>query len=445
MTDYLLRTDPARSPLPDVKVLEWALKEPRATIDFGPEFVAGWRPGDTAGHLLVLAAGVYTVDKAEPRSQAPDAWTRTMGLTAPSSQPLTAFGKALNFLSGDHWTITADQPAKTGPFDTLPPLLIMDGELETADAVALFSGGLDSLCGAIDYLDGHPTKNLVLVSHYDHGKATSKQLVLFQSIAAQYPGRVAHRRLWLAAPNTNKKQLVPVLPTQETTTRGRSFLFICAAVALANAISPTTPVLVPENGYIALNVPLTRARTGSSSTRTTHPHFFELLNAALGTIGISNLVQNPYEFLTKGEMLAGSQNAELLEQLAPASVSCSHAEVARWVDGEQGNCGYCFPCLIRRASLAKVGWDDASAVWWDALSDGDLLTDVTSARGRDLRAVVNAVFADRPDADLLRNAPLPTGSRNDYLDVWRRGNAELKTWLTAGVTGPLATVVSKLT
>ncbi len=144
-------------------------------------------------------------------------------------------------------------------------------------------------------------------------------------------------------------------------------------------------------------------------------------------------------------MLAGSQNADLLEQLAPASVSCSHPEVARWVDGEQGNCGYCFPCLIRRASLAKVGWDDRSAVWWDALSDGDLLTDVSSARGRDLRAVVNAVFADRPDTDLLRNAPLPTGLRSDNLDVWRRGNAELKSWLTAGATGPLATLVTRLT
>lgn len=445
MTDYLLRTDPARSALPDVKVLDWALNEPRATIDFGTEFLTGWRPKEAAGDLLALAAAVYLVDKAEPRSQAPDAWTRTLGLTAPSSQPLTAFNRALSFLSGDHWTITADKPAKTRPFDTLEPLLLMDGGIEAADAVALFSGGLDSLCGAIDYLEGNPTKNLVLVSHYDHGKATSKQLLLFQSIAARYPGRVLHRRLWLAVPNTHQEHLVPVLPTRETSTRARSFLFISAAVALANAISPTTRVLVPENGYIALNVPLTRARTGSSSTRTTHPHFFDLLNTALASIGISNLVQNPYEFLTKGEMLAASKNSDLLEQLAPTSVSCSHPEVARWVNGDQGNCGYCFPCLIRRASLAKVGWDDPSAVWWDALSDDDLLMDVTSDRGRDLRAVVNAVFADRPDADLLRNAPLRTGSRTDYLEVWRRGNAELRDWLASGATGELATVVSKLT
>lgn len=445
MSDYLLRTDPSRLTPGDVKVLDWALNEPRATIDFGTEFLTGWRPNEAAGHLLALAAAVYTVDKAEPRSQTPDAWTRTIGLSAPSSNPLTAFSMALSFLSGDHWTITADKPSKSGLFDTLDPLLLMEGGIESADAVALFSGGLDSLCGAIDYLEGNPTKNLVLVSHYDHGKATAKQLVLFHNIAAQYPGRVLHRRLWLAAPNPNKAHLVPVLATHETSTRARSFLFISAAVALANAVSPTTPVLVPENGYIALNVPLTRARTGSSSTRTTHPHFFDLLNTALASIGISNEVQNPYQFLTKGEMLASSKNSNLLEQLAPTSVSCSHPEVARWVSGDQGNCGYCFPCLIRRASLAKVGWDEASAVWWDALADDDLLMDVTSDRGRDLRAVVNAVFANRSDADLFRNAPLPNGSRSDYLGVWRRGNEELRTWLTEGATGELATVVSKLT
>jgi len=445
MTNFLLRTDPSRAPLADQKVLDWALDKPQDTIGLGTDFLTGWRPENTAAHLLALAAAVYTVDKAEPRDQTADAWTRDINLTAPSPQPLLEFDAALSFLSGDRWTISTDQPAAAGPFDSLSPLLVMDGEISSADAVALFSGGLDSLCGAIDFLDGYPTKHLVLVSHYDHGQATSKQAELFQRLAAEYPGRVAHRRLWLAAPNANSKQLVSVLATSETTTRARSFLFICAAVALANAVDATTPVLVPENGYIALNVPLTRARTGSSSTRTTHPHFFRLLNRALASIGINNVVQNPYEFQTKGEMLERSKNSDLLKQLAPVSVSCSHAEVARWVGGELGNCGYCFPCMIRRAALARVGWDDAKAVWWDALSDGNLLTDLTQARGRDLRAVVNGVLTDRPDTDLVRNAPLLAGQRDQYLGVWRRGNDELKSWLVAGATGPLAGVVTKLT
>jgi 7-cyano-7-deazaguanine synthase in queuosine biosynthesis len=446
MTEYVLRTDQSRTPQPGARVLDWALEDPRDTIGFGPEFLTGWRPPEMAGHLLALAAAVYTIDKAEARDVAPDAWTRTIDLTVPSPAPLQAFGPALSFLSGDRWTVSSETaPVSAAPFSSLAPLLRMDEELEAASAVTLFSGGLDSLCGAIDYLENNPKQRLVLVSHYDHGKATSRQNELRQRLASEYPGRIAHRRLWLAAPSANKKQTVPVLPTAETTTRARSFLFITAAVALANAIGPTTPVLVPENGYIALNVPLTRARTGSSSTRTTHPHFFSLLNDALSSVGISNSVQNPYEFMTKGEMLATSGSPDLLNELAPRSISCSHAEVARWVSGDQGNCGYCFPCMIRRASLAHVGRDDATAVSWDALSDGELLTDLQHARGRDLRAVVNAVFAERPDTDLLRNAPLPSGARPAYLDVWRRGNAELRSWLAAGAVGPLAGVVSKLT
>jgi 7-cyano-7-deazaguanine synthase in queuosine biosynthesis len=444
MTDYLLRTDPftATAPAP-ARTLDWAPGSPAATVAFGTDFLTGWRPSPTAGDLLAVASVVYAIDKIEPRDATADAWTRTINLLTPSRTSLTAFSAALNFLSGDHWTVTT-RKSTVAAFDSLEPLLATDEELAQASAVALFSGGLDSLCGAIDFLEEYPEKRLVLVSHYDQGKATSRQPELFDEIASHYPGRVAHRRLWLSAPTLHSSQKVPIYETAETSTRARSFLFISAAAALANAIGPTVPVLVPENGYIALNVPLTRARNGSSSTRTTHPHYFALLSDALRSIGIRNTVRNPYEFKTKGEMLEASANPDLLGALAPRTISCSHPEVARWVSGDQGNCGYCFPCLIRRASLARLGWDSPSDVWWDALSDSDLLTNVTEERGRDLRAVVNAAFSTRPDSDLLRNAPLPPGTHAAYLDVWRRGTAELRSWLTDGATGALAKVVARL-
>lgn len=444
MTDYLLRTDPSTAAAPaPARTLDWAPGSPASTVAFGTGFLTGWRPSQTAGDLLAFASAVYMVDKIEPRDVTADAWTRTINLGAPSTASLTEFTSALNFLSGDHWTITT-QKATAAAFGSLAPVLATDEELAQAGAVALFSGGLDSLCGAVDFLEEHPDERLVLVSHYDYGKATSRQPDLFDELASHYPGRVAHRRLWLAAPVPHPTQKVPIYETAEASTRARSFLFISAAVALANAIGPSVPVLVPENGYIALNVPLTKARTGSSSTRTTHPHYFALLNDALRSIGIPNTVENPYELKTKGEMLDASANSGLLGALAPRTISCSHAEVARWVSGDQGNCGYCFPCLIRRASLARVGWDDPSDFSWDVLSDGDLLTNVKEQRGRDLRAVVNAAFATRPDRDLLRNAPLPPGTHAAYLDVWRRGTAELRSWLIHGASGALAQVVARL-
>ena len=139
-----------------------------------------------------------------------------------------------------------------------------------------------------------------------------------------------------------------------------------------------------------------------------------LLSQATTTVGVHNPVVNPYRLQTKGEALVGSRNPSLLRQLVPLSVSCAHPETARYVRRHQGNCGYCFPCLIRRSALAHVGWDDAPYAW-DVLSEGGLLNRRTR-RGADLRAVIAGVFAERPDRDVLRNGPLPAGERQAFLE-----------------------------
>ena len=141
-------------------------------------------------------------------------------------------------------------------------------------------------------------------------------------------------------------------------------------------------------------------------------------------------------------MLAQTLNPDLLRRLAPLSVSCSHPEAARYVLRDQGNCGYCFPCLIRRASMAHVGWDSADGYAWDALDGSDLLSRPTR-RAADLRAVVNGVFDDRPDRDVLRNGPIPGGEQRAFLHVWRAGLDELRSWLH-GATGATAELIQGL-
>jgi hypothetical protein len=63
-------------------------------------------------------------------------------------------------------------------------------------------------------------------------------------------------------------------------------------------------------------------------------------------------------------------------------------------------------------------------------------------RGADLRAVVAGATADRLDRDALRNGPLPRGERAEFVDVWRRGLAELRTWLTNNARGALADLLA---
>jgi 7-cyano-7-deazaguanine synthase in queuosine biosynthesis len=448
VTAYEVLTDPGQQPAASTDVaLDWVPGSAAANIECMPSFFTGWRPTRAAGDLFLVGAAAYCMDKISARADAPDAWTRQLQLRFPAREPAgfndSTLPQALRFLTGDHWQLAAhSQPAD--PLAALPPLAAEPSRITTVDAVSLFSGGLDSLCGVIDLLESDSLLRLGLVSHYDGGQATSKQPQLHARLAEYYGAdRVLLRRLWLRPAPENARQRAPSPQVAETTTRGRSFLFLTAALALASASGPSVPVYLPENGYIAVNVPLTRARNGSSSTRTTHPHYLKLLSDAASTVGVSNPLINPYRYKTKGQMLQDSKNQALLHELTSDTVSCSHPEAARMRQRLQGNCGYCFPCLIRRAALATVGWDTETLAW-DALAEPALVENVSERRGADLRAVLNGAFAERPDTDLLRNAPLPPGSHQDYLTVWRRGNEELRTWLAEGATGPLAQAVARL-
>lgn len=431
-TTYLVRTDTTQVPTSDdARLLHWAPGRPEATIqtvDITRELFRGHQPPRVAADLLLLGAAVYCADKATLRRHTPDFWTRDITIDLPVGDAETwreaGFDHVLRFLSGDHWRIeprysdrhplTADRPAQRSGID----------------AVCLFSGGLDSLCGAVDLLEQDTGTRLALLSHNEGGQASTAQKRLLAELVDHYGShRLVHHSLFLRPAPVNGKQVRPLPTRRENTTRSRSLLFLTTALALAAAEGPDVPVYVPENGFIGINVPLTRARVGSASTRTTHPHYMRLLSDAVTRLGIRNPILNPYRLLTKGEMLEQSRNPDLLHRLTPQSLSCSHPEAARFFGGRQGNCGYCFPCLIRRASLHHVGWDDDSYAV-DIFNPADQER-LRKRRGADLRAVIAGAFVDHPDRDVLRNGPIPDRERAAFTGVWRRGLDELRTWLTS--------------
>jgi hypothetical protein len=88
-------------------------------------------------------------------------------------------------------------------------------------------------------------------------------------------------------------------------------------------------------------------------------------------------------------MLRRCRHRELLGQLFGASLSCARPVVSRWQGGAAGACGYCYPCLMRRAALHAVGWDRGEAYRWDGLAAPEILAH--RVRGRDLRALLLAV------------------------------------------------------
>jgi hypothetical protein len=90
--------------------------------------------------------------------------------------------RALDFLTGDRWTlgfrVRPNSFAKAVP--SRPARLIGP----PFDAVSLFSGGLDSLIGAIDSLEGGSTP--LLVSHAGEGVVSDAQNTLFRALQAHY-------------------------------------------------------------------------------------------------------------------------------------------------------------------------------------------------------------------------------------------------------------------
>ncbi|RWL74836.1 MAG: hypothetical protein EOR69_32100 [Mesorhizobium sp.] len=312
----------------------------------------GVHPSEIGLDLLVLAAHVHAADTRISRaSESQDGWTREIRLIVPVSDPdrwsgaAPTFVRMLNFLTGDRWFLAfRSRPRRFARLAASRPARLIGPPF---DDLALFSGGLDSLIGAIDTLEEGRTP--LLVSHAGEGATSDAQATIFEALKAHYRGRALNRlRLWMAFPEGFVRG-----SAGENTTRGRSFLFFALGVFAGSGLEAPFNLKVPENGLIAVNVPLDPLRLGALSTRTTHPFYIARWNHALRQLGLNGRIENPYWDKTKGEMVAECANGALLRQLVPSSLSCASPTKGRWQGLGTQHCGYCLPCLIRRAALVS--------------------------------------------------------------------------------------------
>lgn len=388
----------------------------------------GMYPGETAIDLAILAATVTAADTMISRADyAQDSWTREIDLYVPVSAPglwqanAPLVERMLQFLTGDVWRVVF-RPRQKG----MKRLIDRDEEVEESsfDSVCLFSGGLDSFVGAIDLLDTE--HELILVSHY-RDASTKNQPECADALSKVY-GNMSVRHV--RANVSFDKNDMPGL-SSETTTRGRSFIFFALACLAADALPGETPIHVPENGLISLNVPLNPLRIGAWSTRTTHPFYMARWQELVDNLGIEASFTNPYRFMTKGEMLAACKNRKLLKKHIDTTVSCSSLTKGRWKGLPPGHCGYCTPCLIRRASIeAAFGTDPTTYSIADLT---EYVLDLRQAESSDVRAfqMMSRRLSRNPElADFFVHKPGPltdydADEISQYADVFRRGIAEV--------------------
>ena len=295
--------------------------------------------------LLYLSAIVYAIDRGVNRHvYSIDGWSRELDVDIilpefEQFQPLEKpISKMLSFLTGDYWDchfIGAAQVRYNRYNNT--------NYFEGISQVNLFSGGMDSLIGAIDYMTDHPTGKLFLASHYDGSMPgpLSDQNELKRLFRTKYKCRFC------------SMDAVSITPEEslELSCRSRSLMFL--SIALVIASYSNCKIVVPENGSVSLNYPLSPSRRASCSTRTTHPVFLTHFRKIISALGLTIEVSNPYEKMTKGEMVQACSDKDYLLSIVEHSNSCGKRNMHQHMyDNRQAtHCGHCMPCMYRKASL----------------------------------------------------------------------------------------------
>ena len=298
-----------------------------------------------ARDLLDIAGAIYRV-KSQIRRRATDpavAWEieapvrdaefwRTRG-----GAPLAA---TLGFLNRARWTFTF-----VDRLDAVEFKAPATDEREV-DQVTLFSGGMDSLCGA--GADTHARDRIALVSYYHSQSALQARLAGELGYSPPTQWRLTGHR------------------GREGMNLIRSFMFLTLGAVTAHSYG-ARGILQYENGVLATAVP----QSGNFiPTRHAHPEthrrMTELLRAVFGT-GFS--IENPFLEMTKrqvGKKLVDAIGRAKSDDLHRQTETCWYLfqPKVRGHKKENGQpCGVCTPCIVRLTARPGELAPDKAAGW----------------------------------------------------------------------------------
>jgi 7-cyano-7-deazaguanine synthase in queuosine biosynthesis len=313
--------------------------------------------------LIEIAAYVYCADRATSRGGLAQVgmgadWRRSFHFIIPVRNPdhwngrtvLEPLRSTLSFLSDDDYTFEFEQATNPVPFQDYLEFGDDDSAASfRADEVVPFSGGLDSLSGAIEELSTNE-KRIALVSHRSSSKIFDHQRRLVAELNRRFPQKIIH---------------VPVLVTRqeslrarEYTQRSRSFLYAALASVVAHLFS-NNQIRFFENGIVSINLPISAQLVGARATRTTHPlvleYFREFFSAAIGE---AIDVDNPFIWKTKGDVVRSIIDRGCGE-LIKETISCTRVyDITKC----HTHCGCCSQCIDRRFAILAANAGDHDPV-----------------------------------------------------------------------------------
>ena len=393
-----------------------------ATVQLNPIGYFIGKVPDAAFAMLYLSAIVYAIDRSVSRGRfSVDGWSREFDveISIPCvnlfKQIESKINSMLSYLTGDYWEChfvgdATMNPMRFGKIDAF----------EGITQVNLFSGGMDSLIGAIDYMTDFPGGKLFLASHYDSkmpGPQTD-QKGLKGILRTKYPNKFSCMPAVLITPGQSF----------ELSSRSRSLMFL--SIALVVASYANCKVVVPENGSVSLNYPLSPSRRASCSTRTTHPVFLKQFRVVVGELGLTCEIDNPYEKMTKGEMVRGCSDKDYLLSIVDSSNSCGKRSKHQYMYDNHNatHCGHCMPCMYRKASM--VGETDKTTY-------GNTFATLFKRKGsklsEDFFAMLDFLKKSLTREDIKRELMIAGMGRfddlDDYVDLVIRTRAELESMI----------------
>ena len=380
--------------------------------------------------FLYFSAIVYAIDRAVKREDySIDGWSREfdVDICIPDHEILRQheadINSMLSFLTGDYWNghfignMSVKLPHYTGTthfFDNITQ-------------VNLFSGGMDSLIGAIAYMGSKHSGRVFLASHYDSimSGPLSDQKKLIRAFSSKYPNE-------FCTLFDNTAVMITPKVSKEMSCRSRSLMFI--SIALVVASFANCDVVVPENGSVSLNYPLSASRRSSCSTRTTHPVFLKQLGTIVHGLGISSRIRNPYEKQTKGEMVQACVDKAFLLKIVALSNSCGKRKQHQFMyDNPAANhCGHCMPCMYRKAALLN---ENDHTTYGNQLSTLFKKRETKAELAYDFMAMLEYLKRNLKRDDIKRELRIAgMGNFDDldeYVDLVFRTRAELSAMIRA--------------